>query len=409
MGYKAFGKVLTMILFILIFVRTASASVPTTRFSDYIKQGKSEPPRMVAAQVLLFHSKTFAGLRQEITTLKNAGFNTIIVRVFQNTGDRSYPISGKRYAKPGVYFKTDKAPVVYDLLSDVLKISKPLGLKVFAWMTTRYSDWEYSKANATYKYDFRRKKFVVTKGLNLFSVETKNYLTGLYSDLAKYDIDGILFQDDLVLRHNEGFSPAAQRKFRKIYGYIPKPALFYKSVYYSFADHKYYVHHYTKKYRQFARFKNHQILTLAAAIMKRVRDRRPNIKFALNCYYEAGLKPEDALLWLAQDLTTAKKYPFDYFSMMSYQNQIKRELNLTEAQSVEAVMTLSRNMMREIGSSSKVIMKIQTIDWQTGRMLSPVSVNSLISDIKGIADFSIALVPYRDNRTFYKMTKQIRE
>ena len=52
--------------------------------------------------------------------------------------------------------------------------------------------------------------------VDLFNDETTERLEGLYSDLASYDdIDGILFQDDLIWKHNEGFRAAGRGPYRQ--------------------------------------------------------------------------------------------------------------------------------------------------------------------------------------------------
>jgi hypothetical protein len=51
-------------------------------------------------------------------------------------------------------------------------------------------------------------------------------LEGLFRDLGRYPIDGILFQDDLILYHNEDFGTEANQSFLKEFGYLPRPDLF---------------------------------------------------------------------------------------------------------------------------------------------------------------------------------------
>ena len=41
----------------------------------------------------------------------------------------------------GVYFKTEYAPVVDDLLGKLAEIVHRNGLEIFAWMTTRYASY----------------------------------------------------------------------------------------------------------------------------------------------------------------------------------------------------------------------------------------------------------------------------
>jgi uncharacterized lipoprotein YddW (UPF0748 family) len=111
--------------------------------------------RLLGAQVLVFRSKDYQNLEQSMMALKTAGVNTIIVRAFQNPGDRIY-----RFARPrsdvGAYFQTTHAPVVDAVLEEIVTIGHRWGLKVFAWLETRKMplhilDPENSKALS---YDF---------------------------------------------------------------------------------------------------------------------------------------------------------------------------------------------------------------------------------------------------------------
>ena len=77
-------------------------------------------------------------MEKRIKGLKEAGVDTLIFRVFQNKGDRIHKFVTPRHEE-GVYFKTEHAPVVDDLLGKVAEIAHRNGLDIFAWMTTRYA------------------------------------------------------------------------------------------------------------------------------------------------------------------------------------------------------------------------------------------------------------------------------
>ncbi|MCK5236805.1 MAG: hypothetical protein KAR06_07450, partial [Deltaproteobacteria bacterium] len=182
------------------------------------------PDRLRAVQVSLFHGKTIDEIDSELKLLKNAGVDTVILRVFHNPGDRYHGIIKGR-AESGVYFNTEHAPVIGDVLGSVAKLTKANGLKLFAWMTTKYADYglENTASSSCVKYDLEKNGYAECRGLDLFSENSLEHLKGLYKDLARYEIDGILFQDDLVLRHTEGFSLDARRAFAGEFGYMPNP------------------------------------------------------------------------------------------------------------------------------------------------------------------------------------------
>src|SRR3990172_1976779 len=171
---------------------------------------------MRAVQIALFEGKDYKEVDNEIGRLKASGIDTIILRVFHNKDDRFYPFINPK-SKAGVYFKTKESLVVEDVLGPVLDMAHKKGLKVFAWMTTRYADYglEDKKDLGCKAYDFSTQNIVPCKGLDLFNEDAVAHLERLFYDLALYPIDGILFQDDLVLKHHEGFGPYSEILYKK--------------------------------------------------------------------------------------------------------------------------------------------------------------------------------------------------
>ena len=161
--------------------------------------------------MLLFRGTTPAEIEANLARLKDAGVTTVFVRVFQNRGDRPLFYGGRPTAAVGVYFPTAAAPVVADNLAVVSAACRRLGLSVYAWMTTRACDWllEERPDLADLRYDSAAGKVLPAGRLNIFHPVVRRRLTAVFRDLARADIDGVLFQDDLVLKAGEGFSPEA--------------------------------------------------------------------------------------------------------------------------------------------------------------------------------------------------------
>ena len=103
--------------------------------------------------------------------------------------------------------------------------------------------------------------------------------------------------------------------------------------------------------------------------MAAAREVRPGLRFALNMYYETVLNPRMALAWYAQDLGVARSRPFDYFSLMSYHRQIGRELSYTPDDAIAAVGVLSRQAAAAAGNPARVIVKVQSLDWETHALI----------------------------------------
>ncbi len=363
-----------------------------------LPEEKPSVPGMRAVQVALFEGRNYDEVEKEIRHLKDSGIDTIIVRVFHNMGDRFYPfVAGRERA--GVYFKTSHSPVVEDILTNLAAIAHRNGLKIFAWMTTRYADYgvEADAGLACKGYDILFKKLFRCRGLDLFNEKAVKRLEAIYGDLADYDIDGILFQDDLFLRHNEGFGTHMEALYRNDYGDYVDPESFYLHAENNSV-------HYTQPFWEWASWKNKRLLEVAGRLRKTVRKKRPDVKFAVNLMYESVTNPPFALAWLSQNLAASYKMGFDYYSIMAYHRQMEQELKRDPEEVRGLIERLVKDAVKIVGEPRRVLIKLQTIDWKTGKPLSNGEVVSLIRDVKSIKDVSLAVVPYRGDFPFHELT-----
>lgn len=350
-------------------------------------------PGLRAVQVMFFEGRTYAEVESEIKALKSSGVDTVILRVFHNRGDRFHPVA-RQGADRGVYFSTVNAPVVDDILPSVLEIAHRNGIKVFAWMTTRYADYGIEGELACASYDLSEKEYARCKGLDLFSDAAVERLEKLFSDLAGYDIDGVLFQDDLVLRHNEGFGVAAAAAFARDTGMKLDPESLYVRGLVAGQVH------YTRLFWKWSSWKNRRLVGVAEKLMHAVKRKRPEAMFAINLMYESVTNPPYALAWLSQDINEALKADFDYYSIMAYHRQMGQELQKDGAEIRNMIARMVADAAITVGDPGRVLMKVQTIDWKTGQPLEDDEVVGLIREIKGVRDVSVAVVPYRSGFPF---------
>jgi len=357
-----------------------------------------EIPGIKAVQVMFFEGVDYGGIDKEMRRLREAGIDTVIVRVFHNLGDRYHRVAAHR-VRAGVYFRTTHAPVVDDILGRFISLAHGNGLKVFAWMTTRYADYgvENDTELACKGYDLASRKVFRCEGLDMFNERAVKRLEAIYSDLADYDIDGILFQDDLFLRHNEGFGAHMDEQYEKETGRSVDPESFYLRT----ADRSV---HYTEAFWQWASWKNRRLLNVAGRLKAAVKKKRPNAKFAINLMYESVTSPAFALAWLSQSLEASLKAGFDYFSIMAYQRQMEEELRLAPSDVRILIGKMVKDAAKTVGDPHRVLIKLQTIDWKTGRPISNDEVVSLIRDIRTIKEVSLAVVPYRGDFPFLELS-----
>jgi len=365
-----------------------AASTTTTGIFSRKKELPAEPLRGV--QVLLFESDDLEGLIDEMAAIRDIGCNTVIVRVFHNRGDRFHPFADPT-CDAGVYFKTDHAPVVDDVLGTMIAAAKANDLSIFAWMTTRYAVEEGDEYGLL-EYDFATKTLVPAFGVNLFDDDEVARLVGLYRDLAAYSIDGILFQDDLVLKHAEGMGPDAE----KLYGKAIAPESFYIDPYLNGAGTKYYVHGYTDAFYDWAAFKSRRLGDVVKEIIDGVTKDRPDLLFCVNLSYEAVLRPDLALTWLSQDLGEFKRAGADYFFVMAYQRQMLAEKGLTDLAALGPdYRELCESGVFMAGDAKRLVIKPQLIDWETGRAVTGAELLTISTFLCDTDEIGLVLVPYR--------------
>ena len=359
----------------------------------------SAPPkrkikRRICAQVYYLDGKTLDQVERRIKGLKEAGVDTLILRVFQNKGDQIHRFVTPRHEE-GVYFKTEHAPIVDDILGKVTEIAHRNGLEIFAWMTTRYANYglEGRPELRCRSYNFETKKLEGARGFNLFHPDVIRRLEGLFRDLGSYPIDGILFQDDLILKHNEDFSAEANKAYFKEFGYSPHPDLFYIEPYKSESG-KYYVKAYSDKFWAWATWKNRWLMNVAKQLMEAARESNPRLEFGINLYYETVLNDSNSVAWFSQTLREAMEKGFDYYAIMAYHRQTMYELNMEARKAMDLMGDVAQRAVKSIGDPSQVMMKVQVLDWKSYEIIPVKEEETLLDGILRHGEVSLAFVPY---------------
>ncbi len=401
---KRWIVILILICFALIYFPILQAeenppgSVSNENKTDYPSEMKNVK-RRVCAQIFYLDGKNLKEVEKRIKELKDSGIDTVIFRVFQNRGDRVYKFVTPRHEE-GVYFNTDYSLVVDDILGKIADIVHKHGLEIFAWMTTRYATYGIQD-NPEYRcwsYNFETQKMEITRGLNLFHPYVLNRLEGIFRDLGRYPIDGILFQDDLILKHNEDFNTWASKEFLKEYGYSPHPDLFYINPYKSESG-KYYVKAYTDRFWTWAHWKNRWLMNVAKRLMNVARESNSNLQFAINLYFDAVLNHSSGVAWFSQTLTEALGNEFDYYAIMAYHRQAMRSRNISIKEALDLMSDVAGKAVEEVKDPARVMMKIWILDWKTNetinyKFISEKEVSEIISRYLDKGDVSLAFVPY---------------
>jgi biofilm PGA synthesis lipoprotein PgaB len=376
------------------------APVSKTVIRRSISEDK-EVKRRICVQVACLEEKSLGDVEKRVKELKKGGVNTMILRVFQNKGDRMHQFVTAHHEE-GVYFKTEFAPIVDDILGKVVEIVHRNGLEIFAWITTRDACYGLD-GHPEYRcksYNFATKKMEVARGFNLFHPDVLKRLEGLFRDLGRYPIDGILIQDDLILRHNEDFSTEANRAFLKEFGYFPHPDLFYVNPYPSESG-RYFVRAYTDDFWTWANWKSDWLMNVAKRLMGAARESNPNLKFAINLYFETVINELNGVTWFSQALSKTLKNNFDYYAVMAYHRQAmkNRKIDLKEAMGLMADVT--QKAVEAVGDPYKVLMKVWILEWKNNKAVSyeliPLEeIEEVLTAFLNHGEVSLAFAPYID-------------
>jgi hypothetical protein len=380
------------IVFVVILFTFLSISICEGQEKIPISQGIRK--RRVCAQVSYFNEKNLDEVEKKVGKMKQDGVDTLILRVFQNKGDLLHKFVTPRNEE-GVYFKTEYAPVVEDILGSLAEIAHRHGLEVFTWMTTRYANYGL-EGNSEYRcksYNFETRKLEEGRGYNLFHPDVLKRLEGLFHDLGRYPVEGILFQDDLILKHNEDFSIDANRAFLKEFGYVPHPDRFYIDPYKSESG-KYYVKAYTEDFWSWANWKNRWLTDVARRLMGAARESNSRLEFGINLYYEAILNSNNGVAWFSQTLSKALEKDFDYYAVMAYHRQAMKERGMEEKRAMDLMAEVAQKAIRSAGDPSRVLMKLQIYDWKRNEAIPQKEIEEILTKILNQGKVSLAFYPY---------------
>ena len=185
-------------------------------------------------------------------------------------------------------------------------------------MNTLKADYNHELKGKVLTYNKKTGQIEPEKNLlDPTAAENINFLMQLFADLASHPIDGILLQDDLMLRHNQGFklinnkiSPAPE----KLYNFNPQNHIQIES--------------YKPYFKQWRKQQALTLQTLANRIFSSCRRLKTKLICAQNVHYEIFYNMAWGRDWFAWTKAALKISTADYLMIMTYQERIRRELKL---------------------------------------------------------------------------------
>lgn len=353
------------------------------------------------AQVFVLDEKYKGDIGKFFQEAKEKGINTVFFRVFHNSKDRAH-LGLPLQCESGVYYETQHACTVYDLLSDVVKAAHDNNIKLYAWMATRSLSFLKYKENMSMSLSASG-GHETGYGANIFKKEVRDILLGLFEDLAKYEIDGILFQDDFIIKYTEGSDRYAAFLFKEETGIEVKSENFFKSIK-TYNGRKVFSE-YTENFYTWAEWKSSQLSLLFKELKERVKTHNSKIKFAANIYYETPIDEKAGIAWYSQNLTALKNAGADYFAVMGYYEQISDEKKLDRVSAAEYIGKIAESAVKMAGSEKAVIMKLQSKSFKGAGMLSYNDYKLVCRRTRLAGDISYATVPVFSSSDIYVCPK----
>ena len=272
--------------------------------------------------------------------LQAGGFAKVIVRVFSDDEKNG-----------GLYFINPDFKTVRPVLDDWAPKFYGGKVALWAWMGSRYFCWlkDYRYLDSEWQNGRQR---IISK-LDLFNPDAEKIIVGLFKQLAAKPIQGILIQDDLVLRRNEGFSNWGRAYFTRAAGFPADARLMLQSG----SVHQ----------QAWERLKCERVTQILAKIVQACKAVNPQIKIGMNIHYETSLAPAQARSWYAHDPPALAASSLDYLYLMAYHRQIKKELVLGEAANRLYFAKMVAAALESFGP--KLVVKLQIRDWRTSELI----------------------------------------
>ncbi|MCK5221302.1 MAG: hypothetical protein KAR14_06970 [Candidatus Aminicenantes bacterium] len=276
----------------------------------------------------------------DFNKLHNAGFDKIIVRSFLSNGKGG-----------GLLFENDSFRVAYPGFSKIVKKNRKRKFKLWGWLITRNYNWFENKN--LYDTGFVEGEKQRIRKLDLFDPKVRKLVIGVFKSMAELGVDGILIQDDLSIKSNEGFSNIGMKTFSDASGVPAKEKLMMDSG--------------SPYNLKWIKIKKKIINEFLAEIVRECKSVNPAIKIGVNVFYEASIQKRNSNEWHSQDLAGIAGTGVDLIYLMMYHRQMKKELKLGSGKIKILFSEGIENAYKIAGD--RLVLKLETYDWNKGEII----------------------------------------
>jgi len=234
------------------------------------------------------------------------------------------------------------------------------GMELFAWMITRNFRW--LDRTDLFDYQYQNGSCKRIRKLDIFNPGAVQKLIAVYRELASKKIDGILIQDDFILRYNEGLSRWGKEKFTYATEIPARERLMINR------DNPYNL--------RWTGIKVDYLTRLLKLIIRKCKDVNSGIKIGMNIHYETPVQPGNAEAWYSHNLEKIMETGIDYIYLMSYHRQIKEEMKFNETRNRVFFKEMIEKAYRIC--EERLIVKVQIRDWHDGKRIPADEVKSYL-------------------------------
>lgn len=276
---------------------------------------------------------------EKTASLVSEGVERVIIRVFQDDEKHG-----------GLFFENSHFRVINPYLEEFS--SRLAGrIELWAWMLARKFSW--SERRDLFDYHFSDGRLQLLRRFDLFNPDAVAKVSAVLAELAAKRIDGILLQDDLVLRHNEGLSNWGRAFFFQRHGFRP--------------DLKDILHRGSPRNLAWQQLKTARVNQVLRAYVQSIKSRKPGLPVAMNIYYETPVFADQSIAWYAHELDGILASGLDQVYLMAYHRQIKEEKKLSEAENRRLFQEITARAAARAGD--KLVVKLQVRDFNSGELL----------------------------------------
>jgi hypothetical protein len=135
-------------------------------------------------------------------------------------------------------------------------------------------------------------------------------------------------------------------------------------------------------------------MNVAKRLMEAARESNPNLQFAINLYFEAVINEFNGVAWFSETLSEALKNNFDYYAVMAYHRQAMKDRNIEAKEAIDLMAEVAQKAVKSVGDPSRVLMKVQILDWKSYEVLPQKEVEEILAGILNHGEVSLAFFPY---------------